>query len=1630
MKRLVSTFLLLFLVLAAAGQIGNEWIAYHQPYVRIPVGEDGLFKVSYAALQQAGFPVSADPRKFQLYHRGKEQTILVTGENDGTFTANDFIEFYGRKNDGTLDSTLYEDPSHQPHKYYNLYSDTTSYFLTIGSVNGKRMSLYSGTSAGLAEGSFVWAERLLVLKNNYSSGMEYGKVQKSTFDAGEGWTGVQIAQGQETTYVIEDITEISTASGKPLLEIALTGRGLMPHKVDLYAGARLISTVSFSGYETYTHLVNLEWSDVDGAGKLAIKVRVNGSSGPDRISVGYVRLAFPRNVTMSGRSEILMGLEGQEAGPVLLKIKSAASGTRIFDITDPSTLIQIQGQAGATLDIVVPRTTIRQKLLATTRVKEASGIKRVSFRQIDPTASDYIIITHSSLRKAAEGYVDPVKAYAEYRSLPEGGGFDTLVVNIDQIYDQFNYGEPSPRAIFQFMKFMASGKLPEYLFLVGKGLDVNYGYRRNAAAFTSYKDLVPTAGYPASDMAFTAGAGGTPYAHTVATGRLSANTPAQVAVYLNKIKERDALPFNDLNRKKILHLSGGIEEDEPARFRDILRGFETVAENYYLGGDVKAIVKRSTDIKLINIAEEVNAGLGLITFFGHSAPNTLDFDIGLVTDPVMGYNNKGKYPFMLMNGCDAGSFFLNTTIPGENWISTAHKGAVGFIAHSSFGLVSALQRYSSLFYDVAFGDSVFIEKGVGAVQREVARRYVSAFGTSPLDVSQIQQMVLLGDPAVRIFGATKPDLALQADKISIVAYTDEPVTALTDSFRIHIPITNTGIALDEKIRAHIRREFNEGQVIEYDTIFPAVLHADTVSILIRNPARTGYGINTFTIYIDADDLVAELDETNNTASFEYFIPANSTRNVFPYNYSIVNDRDVSLAFQYTDPLSNSREYLLEIDTTNTFDSGYRQQFTISAKVLGRQPVTLMERDSLVYYWRTKIKDPLADESTTWATSSFTYIGEGPEGWAQMHFLQFESNAMNGLVIDPGLRRIKFEETVSDIAVRTFPASAGKPQDSISFKINGAEFNLLYEGGACRNNTINLVAFDRRSTQPYAGLYFKWYEPGRRLLCGREPYVINSFTPAELLTGNQDDLIQYVDNIAPGDSVVLFNIGDAGFDQWPEGAKAKLSELGISGQQIANLHNGDAAVIFARKGAAPGTAVVHVASEPSASVVIKRTIAGRFTSGTMVSRLIGPAQNWKRFYYSVKEVEAQDRFTFAVIGINGEGVSDTLQTNLVFGADLSFIDAAEFPFIQIAFDAQDDINLTAVQLPEWLVSYEPVAEGLIFYNGSRTSETVAEGKSVARDFGFVNVSNKAFSDSLTVRYSLINPLQPATAESLKKISPPTPNDTTYFTVEFETVSKGGVNDVRVFVNPRVIPEQSYDNNIIGLPEHVQVTPDEHDPVMEVTFDGRFLQNNDYVTTNPSILIRLRDENEYLLKKDTADVRIFLAHGCDSDECDFQSVYFSRNDITWEPATATSDFQVRFTPTLVSGNYILKVQVRDATGNPRDEGFYEISFKVSEEQSIAVSAAYPNPFFAETNIDIVVSGDQSYYSSFRFNVTSVNGEIVAEFGADTGLRVGQNKLRWDGSGRDGRVLPNGLYFYQLVIPENGVEKRYAGKIVLSR
>ncbi|HKY52835.1 MAG TPA: C25 family cysteine peptidase, partial [Anaerolineales bacterium] len=852
-----------------------------------------------------------------------------------------------------------------------------------------------------------------------------------------------------------------------------------------------------------------------------------------------------------------------------------------------------------TLNAVIPDTTEGKKLfLCNTTLIPA--IKPVTFRQIIPNQHDYVIISNTLLRKPALGYSDPVKGYADYRASVEGGSYDTLVVNVQQLFDQFSYGESSSLAIYNFMKFLCNAKVPKYLLLIGRGLDPYHPYYRTSVGYDVYKDLVPSAGYPGSDMAFTAGLAGTSYEPAVPTGRIPALVPDEVAAYLNKVKEMELVPYDGLWRKNILHLSGGINEGEPELFKEYMQDFQAEAEDYHLGGKVSALAKYSKEIQHINVAEQVNNGLNLITFFGHSSASQTDFDIGYVSDPVLGYNNKGKYPMLLMNGCNVGSFFIRYKLFGEDWVLAKDKGATGFIGHSAYGFTTLLKKYTDKFYEVAYQDSSFIKRGIGDIQKETARRYMIGSFASADNITQVQQMVLLGDPAVRLFGAAKPDLEIKDDDVTIESFDNEPVTAMTDSFAINLIIRNYGQAKRDTIRVEVLRTLNDNSTITYDSLFQSTKYSDTLTFVIRKGREAGFGNNSFRITLDPDNILPELNEQNNVANELLFIALNGTKNLFPSEFAIVNSQQTTLSFQTTDLLSDEQDFLVELDTTDTFDSSVKQQFVVNGKVLARQTVTLLTSDTTAYYWRTKLANPKPGESNEWTNSSFTYIAGGSEGWAQVHFPQYLDNQAIGLVADGELRRLKFEESKTTIALKTFGANHPALPTDFSLKIAGAEYNIDKQVFVCRDNSLNLVAFDRKSAVPYLGVQFEWYNRALRT-CGRKPTVINNFVPSQMVTGNNDDLIQYVDNVQAGDSVLLFTIGNGQFSIWPAAAKAKLQELGISAAQLDALQDGEPVIIMGRKGAASGDAKVFTATGSPKDIqelTMSGTITGGYTAGSM------------------------------------------------------------------------------------------------------------------------------------------------------------------------------------------------------------------------------------------------------------------------------------------------------------------------------------------------------------------------------------------------------------------------------------------------
>ena len=71
--RALLTILFFVPVLAMSQPYGNEWINFNQDYYKIMVPDNGLYRITYDDLNNAGFPVdSVDPRLLQMFRRGQQ----------------------------------------------------------------------------------------------------------------------------------------------------------------------------------------------------------------------------------------------------------------------------------------------------------------------------------------------------------------------------------------------------------------------------------------------------------------------------------------------------------------------------------------------------------------------------------------------------------------------------------------------------------------------------------------------------------------------------------------------------------------------------------------------------------------------------------------------------------------------------------------------------------------------------------------------------------------------------------------------------------------------------------------------------------------------------------------------------------------------------------------------------------------------------------------------------------------------------------------------------------------------------------------------------------------------------------------------------------------------------------------------------------------------------------------------------------------------------------------------------------------------------------------------------------------------------------------------------------------------
>ncbi|WP_426490987.1 C25 family cysteine peptidase [Hymenobacter sp. 102] len=1029
---------------AQSGPYGNEWIVPGQQYYKIKVARDGLYRLDYQYLQRAGIS-GVNPQRLQLWRRGKEVAIHVGG-NATALDNSTFIEFFGQRNDAALDKGMHLTPADQAQPYYSLFTDTAAYFLTwSNAAAGKRMVQSNPAATGTPHASRI-RKPLQVQSFRYNVINDEFNTYQPWAERGEGFMSNTFG-GTDTGFFIDSVWRVNTAAQAMRADIQVVGASTGQHSSQVSValpggGSRVLGTLTFTNFDFVRGSYALLPTDRAANGRITILVKqllgtTSNQSRGDVARVAYLRISYAENSYWPrNRTQLLFSSDSTLAGPAYYQLDSVATALRGYDVTDPYNVQRVEGTAGATASqrrfaFTTANGRTRTLLLADAeRALVPAVAKRVLFRTISPAAHNFIIVSSRVLMKPAtsSGVTVPnaVRAYADYRASALGGKWDTLVVTSEQLYDQFHYGEKSALGIRQFAQWMLAGSSrPQSLLLLGKGLGVSEAtacdkvlggaaYHRqypqlygDCSGASPVLNLVPASTRGISDIFFTANWQSGDYRPRMVTGRIAAQTSQQVLNYLNKLKEHEALGFEPW-RKNVVHIVGSKPSDvnEDRVYTGYLNTYAQYVQSPPFAGKVVKLYRRITfpgtlpAEATLNLAPDFNAGVSFISYYGHGGPNNLEFNIPDIRQATTGFINKGKYPIWYVSGCSAGNAFTAAgSFGGENYLLAEDKGIIGFLADSDLGFPAELHELHTEVVKLLFADNDWYGKPVAEVQREAIRRLQSG-NISNRQIASLMNTIWQGDPALKLFSPLQPDFQT-ADARLQISPAVVPATAGA-RFELKIGVSNPGRITTGQLAIRVTRTFGSTTLTSNFSVRQA-RQDTTYTLSLANPATGSVaGANIFQVDLDPDNLIAESDETNNRATLNYSFLTGGVTTLSPPEFAIVGSRAVRLVAQSNVPTITARDYDLEADTVQTFNSPVLQRTRLNAVMVPEWQPTLpvsISKDSVVWYWRVRLSTPQGDESADWATSSFRVLnGRTQGGWSQSHPGQFRRNERNGIEV--------------------------------------------------------------------------------------------------------------------------------------------------------------------------------------------------------------------------------------------------------------------------------------------------------------------------------------------------------------------------------------------------------------------------------------------------------------------------------------------------------------------------------------------------------------------------------------------------------------------------------------------------------
>jgi hypothetical protein len=1605
--RVFYKLFLLLLLLEGAFSQNYGWITPNKTYLKFSIIDDGIYRINKSDFTQAGIIVNFDPRSVKVYYKGSQVPIYFEGENDGTFDDADFFDLYASRNYGGLTKTYKENLGNTvvdyiTDEYYNLYSDTNTYWVGWDGNNGLRFPsspLISNTDYPFN----YYFDRLHFEKDStYSTGETFN----AFFDfryfnnekvSGEGWYWKELGNGgliSPNFSLPENPLQNIQCGFKVFAYPNSRDTNYNEHRVILKINSTVVSTLFTNDYKkidtTIPFSSSFFTSGINSISFTYAPFFTNTELVP-RMFMDMMEITYPRSFILTD-GNIKFNLKSGDTNSYKFHIKgvNTSNPISIYDATNKFKItnyaiegdtLSFTGRGNGNFEVNNKNITKKPFRTETRQVPDL----------VSPSNSaDYILIYNKLFSSQSEQLRSHREAHDVMRAVK---------VSIDDIIDVFNYGIESPEAIRNFLTFAYSSwqqPHPSYVCLLGRGsLDP-----KNLITDPYYRNLIPVYGNPITDGYFVNSiTGAFTYTRKLAIGRLPAYTQQEAQDMVTKIIAYD----NNTPEpwwKNFIMITGGGTRNEQQQFQSEANLY---LNSYILFPPISQEVSKiyrndSAGYVTYNyrdsIRNEINRGGLIVNFIGHAASQ--DWEVGLEDPSTL--SNIGKLPLVLSMTCFTGrNADANFRSFGEKFVYTPDKCAVGFIGSTGWSFSGPGSNYNEYMLQGYSTDSL---RRIGDLLNYACSKLLPDSGTFAVK-NTINCYNLLGDPATKLLLPSSPEFVIFQNDYFI----SNPYPSVNENINMKIYPKNLGTFADScKYRFQILR--NNQVLIQKDTVKYNFAFRDTCAFSFILDTIGNYSVK---VILDPENHYHEKYEDNNVLTFQFPLKNISYLPLKPIDNSIVNENSVIITGLHPQINFNQNavKIYLQVDTSSAFASPiYETVSNVTGGVATSFLYHLNFQDtSKVYFWRTN----------TSINGNFT-------GWTGYNRFIYRPSAK--YMTDKSFIFTKDKAVYdSNITIRTDLEKQFNNFSSTNLFYNGNGFELKNFTGqlTVRSYGSNLFEASYFIINNFAIFIDGGNNPGLNIVkVKRLTGKYMEFRNFRVFTAQgNDSILNYLNTF---DSTQYMMLGNASYTPalpLTQTVKNKIKEFGsIYADSVQSVGAFDTWAFIGYLGA-PLSAVSEQYHNYSSNGIWTPSIASLThvflnTSGGF-EFTIGPSHRWKNLSWD-EFLYPQTFITFDVTGIKKNEDSTLLFSNAANPfINLDTVNSYIYPSLKIKANIKID-TISGIQSPifkSMTLNYTPPAE-LVPDNNSfiKTDSIIQEGLPTTISVKYYNAgyvpANIIINKWTAVTYSGIKVLKIDTVYTPLLVDSSRVSVITFPTDGLKNKSKT-IDTVDIFFESEIAGNNNdyYTFNNFAL-TNIVIAGDSLPPSIEVTYDGQKIMDGDLIASRPEIKFNFYDDSKLTYSlADTTD--IFLKQ-------DNKRIYFYENGsvnplISFIPVNE-NDLKavITYHPVLQEGPHSFVYFGKDKQGNSADS----LTQNVFVSTAFAVRNLYnfPNPMKGETFFTFNLFYDR-VPSICKIKIYTVAGRLIKEITAPA--NIGFNRIYWDGRDNDGESIANGIYLYKLVLQD---------------